>query len=272
LNIVIFKIMKFIYALAPIEDMTNDSFRTLAHNHGADVTFSEMVLFESLAKKNKSSLTRIKITNNVPTVIQILGLSEYYLKKFLSQFEPEPGFLGFNLNLGCPAPGVVNYGMGCSMIKRVAKVKKLTEIIKKRGFRVNLKLRLGANAFEKEKKVYINLIKGVSVDYYIIHARHGKESYNTPPDWSVFKECCNLRKKIIANGNIKTKKDVELLKSYGVSGVMIGRAAITNPGIFNELKGNPKVPISQLRKEYLELSKNDPSIRHSKNILKHMRE
>ncbi len=264
--------MEFIYALAPIEDMTNESFRLLAYRHGADLTFTEMTMFEALAKNNKSSLSRIRIIEGVPTVLQLIGLSEYYLKKFLSRFTPEPGFLGFNLNLGCPFPGVVRHGMGCAMVKRVTKVRKLTRIIRKHGYRVSLKLRLGANQYEKEKKVYLNTIRGVPADYYIVHARHGGERYNKKADWAVFKECCSTGKPIIANGDIKTKQDVELLKSYGIAGVMIGRAAIANPAIFDELKGQPAVSIAQLRKEYLEIAKQDSTIRYSKNILKHMRE
>ena len=263
--------MDFTYALAPIEDMTNENFRLLAFRHGADITFTEMTMFEALAKNNKPARSRLNIKGEVPTVFQIIGLNEYYLKKFLSKFVPEPGFLGFNLNLGCPATNVVSHGMGCAMVKRVAKVGKLTKIIRTRGFRVNLKLRLGANRYEKEKKAYLNIIRGVSADYYIVHGRHGGEEYSKPADWSVFEECCKTGKKIIANGDIKTKKDVDLLKSYGVVGVMIGRAAIANPAIFDKLKGKKIPTIAQLRKEYLLLSKDDKTIRYSKNILKLMK-
>jgi tRNA-dihydrouridine synthase B len=264
--------MDFVYALAPIEDMTNNSFRQLAHKHGADLTFTEMVMFEALGKNNKASLSRIKIANRVPTIIQLIGLNEYYLEKFLSRFAPEPGFKGFNLNLGCPAPKVIEHGMGCAMIKRVGKVGRLAKIIKKRGFRVSLKLRLGLNQAEKERKVYLNLIRGVGADFYIVHARHGQEHYDKNPDWPALIACCKTGRTIIANGDIKTKADVALLKSYGVAGVMIGRAAIQNPAIFDELKGKRGASIAQLRKEYLELAKQDTTLTYSKNILKHMRE
>jgi tRNA-dihydrouridine synthase B len=264
--------MDFIYALAPMEDITNDSFRLLAHMHGADLTFTEMAMFEALARDNKPSGARIRITDNVPTVIQLIGLNEYYLKKFLSKFVPSPGFMGFNLNLGCPWPGVTSHGMGCAMAKRVAKVKKLVQIFRERKFPISIKLRLGMNIFEKEQKVYLNLIRGVSADYFVLHARTGKQNYEDKPDWSVFPEVCRTGKTIIANGDVKTREDVELLKSYGVKGVMIGRAAIANPAIFQSLKGQPAPGIAELKREYLEISKRDDTIRYSKNVLKHMQD
>jgi tRNA-dihydrouridine synthase len=262
--------MDFIYALAPMEDITNDSFRLLAHRHGADLTFTEMTMFEALARGNKPSSARINITDNVPTAVQLIGLSEYYLKKFLSKFTPTPGFMGFNLNLGCPWPGVTSHGMGCAMAKRVAKVKKLVQIFRERKFRVSIKLRLGMNQYEKEQKVYLNLILGVSADFFVLHARTGKQKYSDKPDWSVFPEVCRTGKTIIANGDVKTREDVEILKSCGVKGVMIGRAAIANPGIFQALKGGIAPSIAELRKEYLEISKRDDTLRYSKNVLKHM--
>jgi tRNA-dihydrouridine synthase len=261
---------KFLYMLAPLEDMTNDSFRTLCYRHGADVTFTEKVSFESLAKNNKVSWRRIEVMDKTPTVIQVIGHREMFLKKFLSKFEPVDGFMGFNLNLGCPAPNFVNHGMGCAMVKRISKTRKLIDIIKSRGFKASVKMRLGANQYEKDKKAYLNLIKNVDADFFVVHARHGKQNYNDKADWNVFNECCETGKMIIANGDIKTKEDVSLLKSYGVNGVMIGREAIKNPGIFDILKGKPALPISEIKKEYLEISKRDEVFRYRKNALKHL--
>ena len=260
--------MEFIYALAPMENITNDSFRTLTHKYGADVTFTEMVMIKALSNNNKSSLSRIKITNNVPTIIQLVGLNENQLEKFLEKFTPEPGFLGFDLNIGCPAASVVNHGMGCAMIKRVSKVAKLVLLVKDKGYKISVKMRLGANKFEKDKKAYLNLIKRVPADYFIVHARHGKETFNEPADWSIFRECCQTGKNIIANGDIKTKEDVAQLTSYGVKGVMIGRAAIKNPAIFDILKGKEVPHIAEIRKELKELIE-DKTV--AKNILRQMK-
>ena len=120
---------RFWYMLAPLEDMTDTSFRTLCHKYGADLTFTELVRFESLAKNNKPSWQRITLTDETPTVILLIGAKEYFLKKFLKMFEPQKGFQGFDLNLGCPAPNFVNNGTEEN--KGIAiNTKKTTKIIK----------------------------------------------------------------------------------------------------------------------------------------------
>lgn len=262
---------KFYYMLAPIEDMTDSCFRTLCYRYGADLTLTELIRFESLAKNNKSSWERIKLYDDTPTLAQIIGEREQFLKKFLSKFLPEKGFFGFNLNLGCPAPNFVNKGVGCAMVKRVSKTKKLIDIIKGYGYCASIKMRLGLNKYEKEKKAYLNLIKGVNADFFIVHARHGNQTYNEKADWNVFPECAKTGKNIIANGDIKTKDDVEKIRSFGCKGVMIGRAAITNPLIFAELKGLSLPPIDKIKAEYNALLKerNSP-FRYRKNIFKHL--
>ncbi|MBR9703035.1 tRNA dihydrouridine synthase DusB, partial [Candidatus Woesearchaeota archaeon] len=94
----------------------------------------------------------------------------------------------------------------------------------------------GMNQFEKEKKSYLNLIKEVDADFFVVHARHGKEKENSPADFDVYKQCVETGKRIIANGDIKTKEQIIFLKSIGIKGAMIGRGAIKNPNIFAELK------------------------------------
>ena len=263
---------KFYYMLAPIEDMTDSCFRTICCRYGADFAFTELIRFESLAKNNKSSWERIKLYDDTPTIIQVIGEREQFLKKFLSKFSPEKGFKGFNLNLGCPAPNFVNKGVGCAMIKRISKTKKLIDIIKDYGYGASIKMRLGLNSYEKEKKAYLNIIKGVNADFFVVHARHGNQSYNEKADWSVFTECAKTGKNIIANGDIKTKEDIEKIKSFGCKGAMIGRAAITNPLIFAELKGLTLPSIEKIKAEYelLVKERNSP-FRYQKNIFKHLK-
>lgn len=261
----------FAYMLAPIEDMTSSAFRTLCYKYGADLTFTEMVRIQSLGRNNRTSWERVMAKDDTPTQIQLIGNDEYYLKKFLSKFKPEKGFKGFNLNLGCPAPNFVNHGLGCAMIKRISKTKKIIKIIQDRKYSASIKMRLGLNEFEKEKKVYLNLINAVDADFFVIHARHGQQSYDDPPDFSVFEECVETGKTIIANGSIKTKDQVEFLKNAGVKGVMIGRAAIADPAIFRKLKGVSAPEPAKILKEYAELTEkyNEP-FRYQKNILKRL--
>jgi len=219
-----------------MEGHTGPEFRELCYTKGANSTFTEMARISSLARGNRSTLEKIQIFHSVPTYIQLLGSNEKELDTFLQKFTSQKGFLGFNLNLGCPSPDIIQQGLGCALIKRIHKVNQMVQVIRNRGYPVSIKLRVGMNKFEKEKKVYLNLIREVDADFFVVHARHGKETSKDPVDVSVYEECVATGKVIIANGDIKTKEQIQYLKSIGVKGAMIGRAATENPNIFNTLK------------------------------------
>jgi tRNA-dihydrouridine synthase B len=258
------------YMLAPMEKLADSSFRYLCHKYGADLTFTELIRFETLVKKNKSALKRIKLYDDTPTMIQIMGKDEQKLAEFMSDFTPEKGFEGFNLNFGCPSQTYVKQGIGSAMIKRPTKIKRMVEIVKDHGYNVNIKLRLGVNRTEKREKVYLKLIEKADADFFVVHARHRSESYEVKADWRVFSECVKTGKNIVANGDIKTKEDVKKMEEMGCVGVMIGRAAMNNPLIFGQLK-NMKVPsLADLRQEYIELCK-DREFNYSENVLKLLR-
>ncbi|MBN2111973.1 tRNA-dihydrouridine synthase family protein [Candidatus Woesearchaeota archaeon] len=260
---------KFTYMLAPIEDMTSNAFRAVCHKHGADLTFTELTRVESLARKNKSTWSRIELKDSTPTIIQLLGAKEFSFKKFLSMFSPSKGFKGFNLNFGCPSPQVVRIGQGCAMVRRISKAKKIVQIFRDYGYPVSIKMRLGITRIDKENKSYLNLINAVNADFFIVHARYGNQSYDEPADFSVYEECVKTGKTVIANGDITTNSQIEYLKKAGVKGAMIGRAAVLNPSIFSMLKGESSAPINSIIKEYLSLSDlyNEP-FRYRKNIMK----
>lgn len=248
------KFDKFIYMLAPLERITDPAFRTLCFRHGADVTFTEMARVSALLRGNASTLPRVELKNDTPTVIQLLVSKEEELQKFLSSFEPKKGFEGFNLNMGCPSPDMIRAGLGCALVKRVTRANKLVGLIKDRGFEASIKMRLGLNEYEKQAKAYLNLIKGVDADYFIVHGRQGKETYRELCDFSVFKECAKTGKTIVANGDIKRKEDIEFLKEAGVKGAMIGRAAVKDPAVFARLKGEQVPDAQKLKEEYALLS------------------
>ena len=222
--------------VAPMEDHTGPEFRELCYQNGADSTFTEMARISALARNNKSTIEKIKIPKPIPTYIQLIGSSVKDLDKFLQNFRSQEGFLGFNLNLGCPSMNMVQRGLGCALIKRIRRVQEMVQTIQDHDYPVSIKLRLGMNQFEKEKKTYLNLINEVDAEFFVIHARHGKESYDDPADFSVYNEIVKTVKIIIANGDINNNEQIQYLKSIGVRGAMIGRAAIENPGIFNILK------------------------------------
>ncbi len=229
--------MGFVYMLAPMEDITDDAFRTLCHSRGADLTFTPMARVSGLVRKNKATWSRITISSDTPTEIQLLCNRTDCLERFLTSFEPpEKGFNGFNLNLGCPSPRVIRDGLGCAMVRRVSRTAELVRTINDHGHSASIKLRLGMNAYEKEKKTYLNLIEGVDADYFIVHARHGQQNLDDPADFSVYEACVKTGKMIIGNGDIRTREQIAQLKELGVGGIMVGRAAVEDPTIFSRLR------------------------------------
>lgn len=222
--------------LAPMEGISDNTLRTLCYQNGADLTFTEMARVDNLAKLKNGELEKISITNSTPTQIQLAGakISEY--EKFLSSFKATEGFRGFNLNLGCPSPSFIQQGLGAAMIKRVSRVNDIIKLINGSGFECSIKLRLGLNNYEKDKGTYLNLIENADASFFVVHARTAKQTERDPADFSVYSRCVDTGKLIIANGDIKTKKQVAELAKIGLSGAMIGRAAVDNPKIFSELK------------------------------------
>ena len=267
----------FRFMLAPLEGYSDSVLRTLCFRHGADLTFTEMAHVESFLKNNRLALEKIAVRDMTPVQIQLLTGRENELESFLEGFTSFPGFEGFNLNLSCPSPDVIGRGKGAAMIKRAAKTQRLVSLIRGHGYAVSLKMRLGTNAHERELKVYLNALRGVDADFFVVHAKTAAQSSAESDDYSVFPECVNAAggRPVIANGGIDSPEKVEALKEMSVGGVMIGRAALSNPAIFDSLKNQlgfnkpskPVPTIQELKKEYVELySSLHGSDRHRDNF------
>ena len=258
--------------LAPLEGVSDCAFRTLCYQHGADLTFTEMIRVDSLVRKNKATLAMLDLLNNTPTGIQLLAVKRDILQQFAASFSSyNITSACFNLNLGCPSPDVITQGGGVALMKRCQRVNELVGILRKLGLPISIKMRLGLNAYEKKHKVYLNLIKTVDADAFIIHARHARQSSQEPADWSVFEECIATGKHIIPNGDIHKREHVASFKNLGIKEVMIGRAAVVNPSIFNYLKGKDLLSPEQLKEEYACLCKKYPSHpKYRENVLSYL--
>lgn len=227
----------FQYFLAPIESNTDGAMRCLAHQYGADYTFTEMVRVIALNRRNKSTWQRLNFPDSTPVIIQLLTAREDDIKEFLAHFiPPEQGCYGFNLNCSCPSMDIVKSGMGCALIKRPAKVQHIIDIFREFHYPISIKIRLGLNAFEKHDKVYLRLIQETSPDFFVVHARHAGQKYIEPADFKIYQECVGIGKIIVANGDIHTTTQIQRLQDLGVKGAMLGRSALANPTIFLQLR------------------------------------
>jgi len=235
------------FMLAPMEGISDVAFRHWCHLHGAEVTFTEMARVDALLRGNRATWQRL-MRDSTPTILQVLASRPKDLDALLRGLPDR--FDGINLNLGCPGPEIVRSGQGCAMIKRISRVQELVQVIKRNGYEASIKMRLGLNAYEKERKAYLHLIDAVDAEFFVIHARHGRQSSAQPADWSVFPELVATGKRIIANGDIS--EPLHLQQLAGVAGVMIGRAAVHDPCVFARLRGQK---CSADLDEYLALAK-----------------
>ncbi|HEX9913932.1 MAG TPA: tRNA-dihydrouridine synthase family protein [Candidatus Bathyarchaeia archaeon] len=251
----------FSFMLAPLEGYSDGVLRTLCNNHGADLTFTEMAHVESFLRGNKPALAKIEAPDSTPVQVQLLTGREDQLERFIEGFKPFQGFKGFNLNLSCPSMDVIRHGKGAAMVKRAAKTQRLVSIIQRYGYTASVKLRLGTNEFERMNKVYLNCVGGVEADFFIVHAKTAAQESGELEDYSVFPECVEAAggRPVIANGGVDSAEKVRALRGMSVGGVMIGRAAMSNPAIFDALKNElgfnePRraVPdIDELKREYV---------------------
>ena len=202
----------FEYMLAPLEDYTCNAFRTLCYQNGADLTFTEMTRVEGIMRNNKATLSKIEIKDATPVQIQLLPGNEEQLEKYISSFISFEGFSGFNLNLCCPSKNITKFGRGGAMVRRVEKTNKLVKIIKDGNYPVSIKLSLGLNNFEKESKVYLQNLIETDADFYIVQAKTSAQKSIEEYDYSVYGECVDTNKKIIANGGIDSVTKVKQLK------------------------------------------------------------
>jgi tRNA-dihydrouridine synthase len=127
---------------------------------------------------------------------------------FLSGFKPFDGFMGFNLNLNCPSKDVIRRGKGAAMVKRAAKTARIVNLIRDHGHSVSVKINLGLNQFEKDNKLYLNSLRGVDPDFFVVHAKHAAQSSGEEEYHSIYPECVEAARGIpvIANGGLRLRR------------------------------------------------------------------
>jgi tRNA-dihydrouridine synthase len=254
--------------LAPMEGYTDCAFRTLCYKNGADFTFAPMARVDSVLRNRNEAKRIFDLNNSVPTGIQLVLVKLESAKEFVKNFESlniQPRMI--DINAGCPGPEIIKCGAGAALMKRVTRVQELVTELRKLNLPISVKLRLGLSEYEAGKKAYLNLIKNVDADFFIVHARHAKQDSSEEANWKVFEECVRTGKRIVANGGISQRNDLKLFSSLGIKEVMIGTAALKNPSVFNFLKGKDLEKIEKVRYDYLRLADEYDS-KFRNNVLK----
>jgi hypothetical protein len=232
---------EFPLLLAPMEDVSDPPFRALCKEHGADVMFTEFISSEGLIRDADKSTIKLDIYDfERPIGIQIFGYNIDSMRKAAEICErAKPEFI--DINYGCPVKKVAKKGAGAGILKDIPKMVAMTkEIVNATNIPVTVKTRLGWDENSMKIVEVAEKLQDVGIQALSIHGRTRKQMYKGEADWSLIGEVKNnpnMHIPIFGNGDVDSPEKAKLMKDrYGVDGVMIGRAAIGNPWIFNEIK------------------------------------
>jgi tRNA-dihydrouridine synthase B len=232
---------EFPLLLAPMEDVSDPPFRALCKKHGADLMYTEFISSEGLIRKAAKGLKKLDIFEyERPVGIQLFGGAEEAMEEAARIAEAAGPDL-IDINYGCPVHKVVNKGAGACLLQDVPKMVRLTQaIVKAVKLPVTVKTRLGWNDATRNIMEVAERLQDVGISALSIHGRTRAQLYKGEADWTLIGEVKNnprINIPIFGNGDIDSpEKAVEYRNRYGVDGVMIGRASIGHPWIFNEIK------------------------------------
>lgn len=248
--------------LAPMAGVTDVAFRALCKRYGAGMTYTEFVSSSALIRERDATLKMIRVDESEkPVGVQLFGseVEEIVLAgKIL-----EKRFDVIDVNCGCPAFKVIKTGAGSEMLKNPDKiaefVSKLAHAIKKP---VSVKIRTGIDSRHKNALEVAKKVEEAGAAAITVHGRTQEQGYSGKADWDLIKqvkESVNIP--VIGNGDVFTPEDFKSwLEFSNVDGIMIGRAAMTNPFIFQQIQDYMKTGVygeknkKVLFFEYLELA------------------
>lgn len=232
---------EFPLLLAPMEDVSDPPFRALCKQHGADLMYTEFISSEGLIRDAIKSRQKLDIFDyEKPIGIQIFGGDEEAMAlsaKIVDATQPDL----LDINFGCPVKKVVCKGAGAGVLKDIDLMVRLTKAcINSTNLPVTVKTRLGWDDSTINIMEVAERLQDIGIEALSIHGRTRSQMYKGEADWKFIAEVKNnprIHIPIFGNGDIDTpEKALEYKNRYGVDGIMIGRAAIGYPWIFNEVK------------------------------------
>ncbi len=232
---------EFPLLLAPMEDVSDPPFRAVCKEGGADLMYTEFISSEGLIRDAVKSRQKLDIFEyERPIGIQLFGgdIGNMVQSAEIAT-EVNPDLI--DINYGCPVKAVACRGAGAALLQDIPKMVKMTEeIVKCTHLPVTVKTRLGWDDSTKNIVEVAERLQDIGIKALTVHGRTRVQMYKGDADWTLIgkiKENPRMHIPIFGNGDIESpQKALEYKNRYGVDGVMIGRAAIGYPWIFNEVK------------------------------------
>tara|TARA_B100000700_G_scaffold39139_1_gene39255 strand:+ start:701 stop:1693 length:993 start_codon:yes stop_codon:yes gene_type:complete len=235
------KLPDFPLLLAPMEDVSDPPFRALCKKNGADLMFTEFISSEGLIRDAEKSVQKLDIYEyERPIGIQIFGdkiESMRQAAEIAEKAKPEI----IDINYGCPVKKVACKGAGAGILLDLPKMQSMTkEIVDAVNVPVTVKTRLGWDENSIKIVEVAKRLQDVGIKALTIHGRTRKQMYKGEANWEYIAKVKNdpqIQIPIFGNGDIdSSEKALEYKNRYNVDGIMIGRASIGYPWIFNEIK------------------------------------
>ncbi|ROT12868.1 tRNA dihydrouridine synthase DusB [Paramuribaculum intestinale] len=227
--------------LAPMEDVTDESFRLICKEQGADFTYTEFVSADALIRNIAATTRKLNIRPaERPAAIQIYGRDTQSMveaARIVEQAQPDV----IDINFGCPVKKVAGKGAGAGMLRDIPKMLEITSaVVKAVNIPVTVKTRTGWDADHRIIATLAEQLQDCGIKALTVHGRTRAQMYTGRADWEMIarvKENPRLTIPLIGNGDITTGQEArEAFDRYGVDGVMVGRASIGAPWIFRSMK------------------------------------
>ena len=227
--------------LAPMEDVTDRSFRLICKEQGVSMVYTEFISADALIRDIPATVRKLAIDpEERPTAIQIYGKEVSPMveaAKIAERARPDI----IDINFGCPVKKVAGKGAGAGMLRNIPKMLEITRaVVDAVNTPVTVKTRLG---WDHESKIIVDLAEqwqDCGISAITVHGRTRSQMYTGTADWEMIarvKENQRLKIPVIGNGDISTPESAcEAFDRYGVDGVMVGRASIGAPWIFHDIK------------------------------------
>lgn len=234
--------------LAPMEDVTDASFRIVCKKFGADMVYTEFIPSDGLIRDAAKAIAKMKTSDDeAPIAIQIYGNDPDAMVEAAKMADNADQIAGghgcdiIDINFGCPVNKIAGRGAGSGMMREPDKMVMITErIVKAVSKPVTVKTRLG---WDESSKIIVPLaerLQDAGISALTIHGRTRCQMYKGEADWTLIgqvKENPRMHIPIIGNGDINSpQKAGEAFGKYGVDGIMVGRASFGHPWIFREIK------------------------------------
>jgi tRNA-dihydrouridine synthase B len=232
---------EFPLLLAPMEDVSDPPFRLVCKQNGADLMYTEFISSEGLIRDAAKSVMKLDIFEyERPIGIQLFGSDiQSMIEAAIIADEANPDLI--DINYGCPVKAVACKGAGAALLQDIPKMVEMTAAIVKAVNRpVTVKTRLGWDDKTKNIVDVAERLQDIGISALSIHGRTRSQMYKGPADWTLIGAVKNnqrMKIPIFGNGDVDSPEAaVRLKNTYGVDGVMIGRATIGYPWIFKEIK------------------------------------